>query len=319
MTTFFEKLTAGITNFSDFICGYPMFLLLIGGGLILFCYSKAVSIRCIGHSMKALTHSSNSGEGQISSFQALMSAIASTVGMGNIAGVAIAITVGGPGAIFWMWVSAIVGMSTKFFEGALAIMYKGRDSAGQPQGGVMYILEEGLGKSWRPLAIFFAIAGLIGTLCVMQANQLVESITTVFTTPMGIENTLGLRFAMGLVIASIVGCVVIGGIKRISVISSKIGNQRKFDYPFISDAPFSEFGENFINNFFNVAPAVFSQSIIMIKELYDPKSQDLLTPFGRKILDKMLSSVIPGTFYVNVIEEKADTTGLVTSHKCYKI
>lgn len=121
-----------------------------------------------------------------------------------------------------MWVSAIVGMSTKFFEGALAIMYKGHDSAGQPQGGVMYILEEGLGKRWRPLAIFFAIVGLIGTLCVMQANQLVESVTTVFTTPMGIENTLGLRFFMGLIIATIVGCVVIGGIKRISVISSKI-------------------------------------------------------------------------------------------------
>jgi AGCS family alanine or glycine:cation symporter len=121
-----------------------------------------------------------------------------------------------------MWVSAIVGMSTKFFEGALAIMYKGHDSAGQPQGGVMYILEEGLGKRWRPLAIFFAIVGLIGTLCVMQANQLVESVTTVFTTPMGIENTLGLRFIMGLIIASIVGCVVIGGIQRISVISSKI-------------------------------------------------------------------------------------------------
>ena len=149
MTTYFEKLTAGITSFSDFICGYPMFLLLIGGGLILFCYSGGVSIRRIGHSMKALTHSGSHGEGQISSFQALMSAIASTVGMGNIAGVAIAITVGGPGAIFWMWVSAIVGMSTKFFEGALAIMYKGHDSAGQPQGGVMYILEEGLGKRWR--------------------------------------------------------------------------------------------------------------------------------------------------------------------------
>lgn len=222
MTTYFEKLTAGITSFSDFICGYPMFLLLIGGGLILFCYSGGVSIRRIGHSMKALTHSGSSGEGQISSFQALMSAIASTVGMGNIAGVAIAITVGGPGAIFWMWISAIVGMSTKFFEGALAIMYKGHDSAGQPQGGVMYILEEGLGKRWRPLAIFFAIVGLIGTLCVMQANQLVESVTTVFTTPMGIENTLGLRFIMGLIIAFIVGCVVIGGIQRISVISSKI-------------------------------------------------------------------------------------------------
>ena len=103
-----------------------------------------------------------------------------------------------------------------------------------------------------------------------------------------------------------------------AIISSKIGNEKKFDYPFISDAPFSEFGENFINNFFKVAPGVFSQCIIMIKELYDPKAKDLLTPFGRKVLDNMKADQIPGTFYVNVIEEKADTTGLVTSHKCYK-
>ena len=103
-----------------------------------------------------------------------------------------------------------------------------------------------------------------------------------------------------------------------AVISSKIGDEKMFDYPFISDAPFSEFGENFINNFFAVAPEVFSQSIIMIKELYDPNADDLLTPFGRRILDKMNKGQIPGTFYVNVIEEKADTTGLVTTHKCYK-
>lgn len=103
-----------------------------------------------------------------------------------------------------------------------------------------------------------------------------------------------------------------------AIISSKIGGQKKFDYPFISDAPFSEFGENFINNFFNVAPRVFTQSIIMIKELYDPKSKDYLTPFGRTILNKMQKGDIQGTFYVNVIEEKADTTGLVTTHKCYK-
>lgn len=102
-----------------------------------------------------------------------------------------------------------------------------------------------------------------------------------------------------------------------AVISSKIGNEKKFDYPFISDAPFSEFGENFINNFFKVAPGVFSQTIILIKELYDPKAKDFLTPFGRKILEEMKSGEIPGTFYVNVIDEKADTTELVTSHKCY--
>ena len=103
-----------------------------------------------------------------------------------------------------------------------------------------------------------------------------------------------------------------------AVISSKIGDEKMFDYPFISDAPFSEFGENFINNFFAVAPEVFSQSIIMIKELYDPNADDLLTLFGRRILDKMNKGQMPGTFYVNVIDEKADTTGLVTTHKCYK-
>ena len=103
-----------------------------------------------------------------------------------------------------------------------------------------------------------------------------------------------------------------------AIISSKIGNKKKFDFPFISDAPFSEFGENFISNFFKVAPGVFTQSIIMIKELYDPHAKDYLTAFGRRILEEMKSGNIPGTFYVNIIENKADTTGLITSHKCYK-
>lgn len=103
-----------------------------------------------------------------------------------------------------------------------------------------------------------------------------------------------------------------------AVISSKIGDEKKFDYPFISDAPFSEFGENFISNFFRVAPSVFTQSIIMIKELYDPKANDYLTAFGRRILEDMKLGKLPGTFYVNIIKDKTDTTGLVTSHKCYK-
>jgi DNA sulfur modification protein DndD len=102
-----------------------------------------------------------------------------------------------------------------------------------------------------------------------------------------------------------------------AIISSKIGN-KQFDYPFISDAPFSEFGDNFINNFFKIAPNVFSQSIILIKELYDPMSENYLNDLGIKILKKMENGVIPGTFYVNVIEEKADTTNLVTKNKCYK-
>lgn len=199
MNGILDSIGSAITTVSDFVCGYPLFILLIGGGLFLFFYSGAVSLCRIGYSIKALRYKSEvAGEGQISSFQALMSAIASTVGMGNIAGVAIAIT------------------------GALAIMYKGHDSAGEPQGGTMYIILHGLGERWKPFAYFFAVVGLIGTLCVMQANQLVESVTTVFTTPAGIENTLGLRFVMGIVISLVVGAVIIGGIRRISVISAKI-------------------------------------------------------------------------------------------------
>ena len=102
-----------------------------------------------------------------------------------------------------------------------------------------------------------------------------------------------------------------------AIISSKIGNQR-FDYPFISDAPFSEFGDNFINNFFKVAPNVFTQSIILIKELYDSTSENYLNDLGNKILKRMENGEIPGTFYVNYIEEQADTTNLVTKNKCYK-
>ncbi|MEG2848999.1 MAG: alanine/glycine:cation symporter family protein, partial [Bacteroidales bacterium] len=152
----------------------------------------------------------------------LTSAIAATVGMGNIAGVAIALTMGGPGAIFWMWVSAVVGMATKFFEGSLAIMYKGKDSAGEVQGGPMYMITNGLGEKWKPMAVFFSVFGLIGTLCIMQANQLTEAITTVFTTPAGIENSIFLRFIIGVIICAIVSVVVLGGIHRIAKISSKV-------------------------------------------------------------------------------------------------
>lgn len=226
MNEFLNNISDWIVAASDYVCGYPEFLLLIGGGIFLFFYSGAVSIRHLPASIRALRHkqSNNSGKttGQISSIQALMSAIAATVGMGNIAGVAIALTVGGPGVIFWMWVSAIVGMSTKFFEGTLAIMYKGRDTNGELQGGPMYMMVNGLGPKWKPMAVAFSCFGLIGTLCFMQANQLVESVTTVFTTPAGIENTLFLRFIMGVVITIIVGTVILGGIGRIAKLASRI-------------------------------------------------------------------------------------------------
>ena len=226
MNEFFESVSRAIIDTSDFVCGVPEFLLLIGGGLILFIYSGAVSIRRFPWAIRELRKKqANDGgkqEGQISSFQALMSAIAATVGMGNIAGVAIAVAIGGPGVVFWMWVSALVGMTTKFFEGSLAIMYRGKDSAGETQGGTMYMITEGLGKKFKPLAIAFTIFGMVGTLCFMQANQLTESIITVFTAPAGVETTFLLKFAIGATMALVVAFVILGGIGRIAKAASRI-------------------------------------------------------------------------------------------------
>lgn len=222
MTNFWETIGGIIVAFSNWIWGMPLFLLLIGGGLFFLIYSGFVPFRYYIRALKSLKTSEKDAPGQISSFEALTSAIAATVGMGNISGVAVALTMGGPGAIFWMWVSAVVGMATKFFEGTLTIMYKGKDSAGEPQGGPMYMITEGLGKKWKPFAIFFSVFGLIGTLCLMQANQLTEAITTVFTTPMGIENTFNLRLVIGIVICLLVSIVVLGGIQRISKVSARV-------------------------------------------------------------------------------------------------
>lgn len=206
-----------VSAVTDFVCGYPLFILLIGGGLCLFVYSRAIPLRCLGKALKSLTVK-YSGEGQISSLQALLTTISSTVGMGNIAGVAIAIAMGGPGTIFWMWVSAIVGMSTKFFEGTLAIMYKGKDNLGEIQGGPMYIMTEGLGPHWKPLAVFFSSFALIGCLCTMQANQLTESVIAVFS----LQESYGLKLMIGLLIGAIVSVVILGGIRRISQIASRM-------------------------------------------------------------------------------------------------
>lgn len=221
MNSFSDSVGKLIISVSDFVCGYPLFILLIGGGLFFLVYSGFVPFRRFGSAIKALKNKDDA-PGQISSFEALTSAIAATIGMGNIAGVAIAITMGGPGAIFWMWVSAIVGMATKFFEGSATIMFKGKDSNGEVQGGPMYMIEQGLGIKWKPMAVFFSIFCLIGTLSIMQANQLTEAITTVFTTPAGIENTPLLRGIIGLSICAIVSIVVLGGIGRIAKISSKL-------------------------------------------------------------------------------------------------
>ncbi len=233
----FEKLGQLIIDAAEILCGYPLFFLLIGGGLYLFISSGLVSLRRLPAALGELRRkqSVDSAKGQISSVQALTSVIAATVGLGNIAGVAIALVMGGPGAIFWMWISALVGMATKYHEGVLAIMYKGRDDKGAPQGGPMHIIEQGMGKKWKPLARFFAIAGLFGTMCIMNANQLTEAFMSTFTTPEGIagsqllsavggfaglDNIKTFRLLFGIAVAAVVAVVILGGIKRIARVAS---------------------------------------------------------------------------------------------------
>lgn len=230
-----EDLGKYIVEVADFLCGYPLFFLLIGGGLYLFISSGFVSLRRLPSAMRELRRKNDARNGQISSAQALASVIAATVGLGNIAGVAIALVMGGPGAIFWMWVSALVGMATKYHEGVLAIKYKGADDRGEPQGGPMHIITRGLGPRWTPLARFFAVAGLFGTLCIMNANQLTEAFMTTFSTPegvassgflssigsiVGLENAQTYKLLFGIAVAAVVAVVILGGIRRIANVAS---------------------------------------------------------------------------------------------------
>lgn len=209
-----------LTGIADTLCGFPLFITLIGGGLTLFISSGMVSLRRLPHAFAALRAGKSADSGGISSAQALASVVAATVGMGNIAGVAIAIAMGGPGAIFWMWVSALVGMCTKYHEGVLAIKYRTRGSDGKYAGGPMHIITQGLGDRWRWLAITFAVAGMFGTLCIMNANQLTEALAGTAASA-GIEVAdHWLRLAIGLAIAATVSAVVLGGIKRIARVAT---------------------------------------------------------------------------------------------------
>ena len=218
------KLSDLIAAFSSAMWGLPLLFLLIGGGLFLLIYSRFLPFRYIGHAIKVLRgkYDNPNDPGQINHFQALTTALSATVGMGNIAGVAVAITIGGPGAVFWMWVSALVGMATKFFTGTLAIMYRGKDSAGETQGGPMYFIVVGMGKAWKPLALFFSVAGLIGALPVFNVNQLTQAINTILLEPQGINESLIYNLGIGIVLVIITSCVILGGLHRISKTATKL-------------------------------------------------------------------------------------------------
>jgi alanine or glycine:cation symporter, AGCS family len=213
-----------IVGFSNWIWGNPMLILLMGGGFFLFVYSGFLPFRYFGHALKVVSgkYDNENAPGQISSRQALSAAIAATVGLGNISGVAIAINMGGPGAIFWMWMSAFVGMATKYFTCSLAIMYRGKDSSGEIQGGPMYVIEEGMGKKFKPLAVLFSVAGVLGLLSIFQANQLTEVTRSVLLEPNGLDQGVTTKWILGISMMIIVAIVILGGIKRIALVASRM-------------------------------------------------------------------------------------------------
>jgi len=217
-----DQLEKYIANFSAWIWDWPLLILLIGGGIFFLFYSRFTPFKYFRHAVLILSgkYDSVKEPGQLSHFQALSAALAATVGMGNISGVAIAIVMGGPGAIFWMWVSALFGMATKFYTCTLAVMYRSKDDHGNTLGGPMYVITNGLSKFWKPLAVFFALAGLVGTLPAFTANQLTQTVVDVF--PIAGISPFYYKFGIGLVLALLASIVVFGGIRRIGEVASKL-------------------------------------------------------------------------------------------------
>lgn len=201
----------------DLVWGAPLLILLVGTGIFLTIRLGLIQIIKLPKAIKLIFTAQNDGSGDINSFAALCTALAATVGTGNIVGVATAICTGGPGALFWMWLAAFFGMATKYAEGVLAIKYRTLDANGQVSGGPMYYIERGLGKKFKPLACFFAISGilvaLLGIGTFSQVNSIVSSIESSFHVDVRIT---------GIILAALVAIVVFGGIKSISKVAEKV-------------------------------------------------------------------------------------------------
>ncbi len=218
-----------INNFLKAVLPYTewvMLFLVIGGGLFLVFYSKLLPFRYFKHAI-AITagkYDDPNDPGEVSSLQALSSAVAATVGMGNIAGVAIAIYMGGPGVVFWIWITALMGMCIKFYSCSLAIMFRGTDSNGDLQGGPMYYIVNGMGKKAKPLAVFFCLAGLVGVLPAFTTNQFTQTLMGVVDP----DNTIAVlgdfnwKLGIGIVLSIITSFVIFGGLKKIAKVATTI-------------------------------------------------------------------------------------------------
>ena len=226
-----EKIASINSVVNSFIWGVPAMICIIGVGILLTVRTRCTQVRKFGVAMKntigKIFDKTQARDGSMSPFQAVCTALAGTVGTGNIAGVAGAIALGGPGAIFWMWCSAFLGMCTKFSEVTLAIHFREKNKNGEYVGGPMYYIKNGLSKKWHFLAVFYAVFGVLtvfGTGNATQVNTIVSSVNTAlmnFNVLKGEPNS-NVNLIFGIFIAALVAMVLLGGIKRIGQVSEKL-------------------------------------------------------------------------------------------------
>lgn len=226
-----EKLTKILENIDNFVWGLPLIILIMVTGIVLTIRLRGIQVRHLGKALKYMVKNEEDGEGEVTSFGALCTALSATIGTGNIVGVATAIGIlaGGPGALFWMWVAAFLGMATKYTEGFLAVKYRKIDENGNVLGGPFYYIENGMGAKWKWLAKLFAFfgacVGLFGIGTFTQVNGIATAVQSFFDpNKTNTINILGTEYSVAIVITAFVltlcvGLVVIGGIKRIAKVS----------------------------------------------------------------------------------------------------
>ncbi|GGQ32403.1 alanine/glycine:cation symporter family protein [Shewanella litoralis] len=215
-----EAITSFVSTVNGIVWGIPMLVMILGVGLFLSIGLKLMPILKLGRGFKLLWSgrqvTDESEKGDVSPFNALMTSLSATIGTGNIAGVATAIFIGGPGALFWMWCTALVGMATKFSEAVLAVKYRETDANGNHVGGPMYYIKNGLGSKWAWLGTAFAIFGSIAGFGIgntVQANSVADALSSNFGVP---------SWVTGVVLMVLVGAVLMGGIKRIAEVAGKL-------------------------------------------------------------------------------------------------
>ncbi|MEN8799289.1 MAG: amino acid carrier protein, partial [Flavobacteriaceae bacterium] len=232
---------------------WAMLFFVICGGLYLVFSSRFMPYRYFRHAIgiTAGKYDNPDDPGEVSHLQALSSAVAATVGLGNISGVAIAIYMGGPGVIFWIWITAIVGMCIKFYSCSLAIMYRQTDAQGIPQGGPMYYITQGMGQKAKPLAVFFCIAGLVGFLGVFTANQFTQTFMNVVNPDESIAQIgeTNWKWIIGICLAIITSLVIFGGLKKIAKVATAI-------VPFMVVLYFLAVGVVMVNNAGQILPSL---------------------------------------------------------------